>query len=139
MPSRADLAKIHIAKKELALDDLVYRDILREHGGAASASDLDAAGLARVLAHFRRLGWVPKSRVKEGREDTKKSDSFIRIQPGPYAKMQRKVLALWAELGYEPAKLHARVKKQFRVERFEWLKDYRALHTLITDLEARQG
>ncbi|MBV5329994.1 MAG: DUF1018 domain-containing protein [Chlorobium sp.] len=35
------------------------------------------------------------------------------------------------------AKLHARVKKQFNIDRFEWLDDHQALHTLITDLEYR--
>jgi hypothetical protein len=33
--------------------------------------------------------------------------------------------------------LHARCKRQFGVDRFEWLTDYQPLHILITDLEHR--
>ena len=61
MPSRADLAKIHIAKKELGLDDETYRDILRARcGGKESARDLTPLEAARVLEHFRALGWRPR-------------------------------------------------------------------------------
>ena len=37
-PSKADLAKIHIAKKELGLSDDVYRDILRSRFGKTKDS-----------------------------------------------------------------------------------------------------
>lgn len=56
---RADLAKIHIAKKYLALDEETYRTIVRTIGKATSGSsaDLTSLGRARVLQHFRRCGW----------------------------------------------------------------------------------
>jgi hypothetical protein len=38
------------------------------------------------------------------------SCEFIEIKPGPAAKQQRKVLALWHALGYDMDKLHTRVK-----------------------------
>jgi phage gp16-like protein len=59
---RTDLAKIHIARKDLALDEDVYRQIVRDVGGAASGSsaDLGVLGRARVLQHFRQVGWKPK-------------------------------------------------------------------------------
>jgi len=58
---RRDLAKIHIAKKELDLDDAVYRGIIAIEGGApsGSAADLDGPGRMRVLRLLRRLGWRP--------------------------------------------------------------------------------
>ncbi len=58
----SDLAKIHIAKKDLALDDETYRDVIRNIGkaGSGSAADLDPTGRARVLEHFRRTGWKPR-------------------------------------------------------------------------------
>jgi len=59
---RADLAKIHIAKKDLDLDDGVYRHIIRTVGGAesCSAADLTALGRARVLRHLMGKGWKPR-------------------------------------------------------------------------------
>lgn len=53
---RADLARIHIAKAELGLDDATYRQVLKGLAGVTSAADLDARGRARVLAAFREWG-----------------------------------------------------------------------------------
>lgn len=52
---------IHIAKRDLQLDEETYRGIIREVGGSASGSakDLTDRGANRVLDHFRGLGWVP--------------------------------------------------------------------------------
>lgn len=53
---RADLARIHVAKARLGLDDAAYRTILKGLAGVDSARDLDARGRARVLAAFREWG-----------------------------------------------------------------------------------
>lgn len=45
MPTHRDLAKIHIAKKELGLDDASYRGILQERYNHDSAADLSHARL----------------------------------------------------------------------------------------------
>ena len=140
--NRADLAKIHIAKKELGLTDEAYRDMLHLHFGVSSAKDLLPKQVVVLLNNFRARGWKPKKGavVKHGRADQRrKDDNFIVIKPGPAARQQRKVLAMWAALGYDVAKLHARCKKQFGIERFEWVTEYDELHVLITDLEHRQG
>ena len=142
MMNRADLAKIHIAKKELGLTDEAYRDMLHLHFGVSSAKDLLPKQVVVLLNNFRARGWKPKKGavVKHGRADQRrKDDNFIVIKPGPAARQQRKVLAMWAALGYDVAKLHARCKKQFGIERFEWVTEYDELHVLITDLEHRQG
>ena len=44
----ADLAKIHIAKKQLAMEDEAYRDLLFSIGRVRSAADLDFAGRKRT-------------------------------------------------------------------------------------------
>ncbi|WP_310620907.1 gp16 family protein [Flexibacterium corallicola] len=51
------LAQIHIAKKDLALDDDNYRAILKRVTGKASAKDLSDAQRMRVVNEFKRLGW----------------------------------------------------------------------------------
>jgi phage gp16-like protein len=58
-----ELAQIHIARADLHLDDDEYRSILRQVTGADSAAKLDAAGRARVLAHFKACGWAPKPKA----------------------------------------------------------------------------
>lgn len=55
-----ELAQIHIARADLHLDDGEYRQILRDVTGKASSAELDAAGRARLIAHFKRCGWAPK-------------------------------------------------------------------------------
>lgn len=61
---RADRQRtaIHIRAKQVGMDDETYRQMLVEVGGAkpkagkpASSSDLDAAGLGRVLDHLAKL------------------------------------------------------------------------------------
>ena len=140
MPTSADLAKIHIAKKELGLTDEVYRDMLHVHFQVSSAKDLKPQQVVVLLNKFRAKGWRPKKStvVKRGHAgQTRKDDNFIEIKPGANAKQQRYILALWNALGYDVAKLHARCKKQFGVDRFEWVDEYDDLHVLITDLQKR--
>jgi phage gp16-like protein len=134
-PSKISLAKIHVAKKELGLTDDAYRDILRVHFQVASSKDLTDRQATVLLNQFRAKGWTAKRGKNQAAPAERKG--YIEIKPGPAAKQQRKILALWNSLGYEMAKLHTRVKTQFGVERFEWLEDPHSLHVLITDLEYR--
>lgn len=68
MSRKAMLAKIHIARKDLALSEESYADILRRKTGVESAAGLSDQQLDRVLAEFKRLGWKPK----KGRTGTSK-------------------------------------------------------------------
>ena len=134
MPTRIDLAKIHIAKKELGLTDEAYRDILRLHFGVESAKNLNPRQVVVLLNKFRAKGWKPKHKIKNQKTKIK---NFIEIKAGASARQQRYVLAMWNALGYDVAKLHARCKKQFSIDRFEWVTDHEDLHVLITDLQER--
>lgn len=58
-PRRADLAKIHIAKKDLGLSDSDYRTMLRSVAGVESSAHLDAAGRKKVLQHLVKCGFKP--------------------------------------------------------------------------------
>ena len=57
---RAELAKIHIAKKDLGLDRETYEAILWDQAKVHSSADLDAAGRRKVLEHFKSKVWRPK-------------------------------------------------------------------------------
>lgn len=79
---KADLAKIHIAKKDLNLAEDEYRNILRTVGRKDSSKDLDYAGRRRVLDHFVTCGWAP----------TKPDSELAKFPEG------RLALHLWGEL-----------------------------------------
>lgn len=58
-----DLQLIHIAKRDLDLDDESYRMMLREVVGVESAADLDERGRRRVIEHLKAKGF----RIRRGR------------------------------------------------------------------------
>jgi len=61
MPNRSDLARIHIAKQELGLDDASYRSLLQDRYHLDSAADLTPRQAADLIALFRDKGWRPVS------------------------------------------------------------------------------
>lgn len=87
MPSRADLAKIHIAKKELGLSDDAYRDILYSRFRKTTAAKLTPGQSFQLINHFKSLGWKPRYQLK---------------LPGVYSRpndtQEGKIIALWIEL-----------------------------------------
>lgn len=82
-PARGAIyAKLHIARKELALPDEAYRDILHRITGHASAKDATTPALEKVLAHFRTLGWKPKK-------------GSLSSSDRPYVRM---IYAIWKDM-----------------------------------------
>jgi phage gp16-like protein len=55
---RARLAKVHVAKKQLALEDDSYRALLMRVTGKSSSADCTDAQLDAVLGEFARLGFT---------------------------------------------------------------------------------
>lgn len=115
MPSQKNLAKIHIAKKDLGLSDEAYRDVLRNVCGKESAAQLTDMQAARLLRYFEGRGWKPK---KQG------------SLPGfttPSDPQSKKILALWITL-HKSGKVRdastramlSFVKRMVRRDRLEW-------------------
>ncbi len=80
------MAKIHIAKKDLGLDDDTYREVLRRKTGRTSAAGMTEVQAQGVIAEMRRLGWKPAAK---------------QTLPGfaiPADPQSRKILALWISL-----------------------------------------
>lgn len=125
---QANLAKIHIAKKDLGMDDDTYRALLARVAGVASAKDLNPRQVSAVLAEFQRLGWQPTSNPCAGR-----------VRPQPARSRQAvmgKVEALLAEAGRPWSYADAMAERMFRIERVEWLDDsqlHRLMQALIID------
>lgn len=125
MNRRALLAMVHIARKDLGLDEDTYRDVLERVTGRASARDLDERDLSKVIDAFKVKGWQPKA----GKRHVTKSDK-------PYV---RKVYALWGELhrkgivkGESRGALRAFVKRTTTATDPEWL----TLDQAMTVIEA---
>ena len=57
MPTRNQLARIHIAKRDLNLSDSLYRDFLQIWFGKRSAKNLTLEEIEELLTHFKGLGW----------------------------------------------------------------------------------
>ena len=64
-PTRAELAKIHIAKRDLKLTDQLYRGVLNVLFGETSARDLSHKQIDELLDHFKSLGWGNEYRKEE--------------------------------------------------------------------------
>lgn len=56
-----ELAKIHVAKAQMHLDDDTYRALLERLTGKRSAAELTARERNTVLGEFARLGWSAKN------------------------------------------------------------------------------
>lgn len=123
MIARSTLAKIHIAKQQLGLDDETYRVMLRSVGGVESAKDLTPTSAARVLAHLERSGFKPKGNV--GRRP--------RVAGGRAAQLA-KIEALLADAGRPWDYVNGMVKRICKVDAIEFC-DGEKLGKLIAALQ----
>ncbi|WP_279480294.1 regulatory protein GemA [Aureimonas sp. SK2] len=112
------LKKIHVAKRQLGLDEDTYRAVLTRVTGKASAGAMTEGEQELVLAEFQRQGFKPA--LKAPRKDGKAALS------GPYAK---KLQALWISawnLGLvfdrQDSALLAFVERQTGIQRTEFLR-----------------
>lgn len=113
------LAQIHIAKKDLKLDDGEYRDLMATVCGKHSAADLDVTGLRRFLDHLSKC----RSAMKGGATKARR-----KLLP-----RAGKIFSLWQQLADAklveqrafPA-LEAWVKAQTGVDKLEWLNEHQA-------------
>lgn len=110
---RSMIAKIHVQKKELALDEDDYRQILLEETGRSSAADCTEAEMERVLRRFAALGAKSPQKLPANR-------------PAQH-KVARKARALWISLHHlgaveSPSEkaLESFAKRQLKCERLVW-------------------
>jgi phage gp16-like protein len=115
MASRANLAKIHIAKKELGLDDDTYRDILHVQFKKRSSADLSDLQCTRLLQHFEALGWTPPIATKRnhGRKPHH-MDKSARLA---------KIEALLAEAGRSWAYADGMARHMYKVDSVQFCTD----------------
>lgn len=120
---RAMLAKVHLAAKELGLDDDARRDVLERVTGRRSSADCTDAQLDAVIAHFKGLGWKPKV-VAGGKAAAPAASRRPTPASHPVANKARAMwISLWnlgvVENRSEQA-LEAFAKRQLKVDRLQW-------------------
>ncbi len=76
MPTNAELAKVHIAKRDLKLTDPLYRGFLNVLFGRSSARDLTHEQVEELLEHFKSLGWKSEyTKSETGRKQSAPAES----------------------------------------------------------------
>lgn len=131
MNRRGLLALVHLARKQLALDEDTYRLALEQVTGKSSAAELSDGELGRVVDHFRTKGWAPKPKGK----------SAPRPRPSDNRHV-RKVWAIWGEMckagtvrNPTRAALRAFVERMTGVTDPEWLSPAQA-NVVVEGLKA---
>ncbi len=114
---RAMLAKIHVARKQLRLDEDDYRQILLEESGHTSAGDCTEAELEKVLTRFQALGFKPLPKA---------GATGVANRPAQH-KVARKARAMWISLYHlgavrspDEKALESFAKRQLGCERLVW-------------------
>lgn len=133
---RAMLAKVHLAGKELGLDDEARRDVLERVTGHRSSSACTDAQLDAVLTEFKRLGWKPKTAASNPSARTGAARA-----PAAHP-VARKARALWISLHQlgavrDPGEraLEAFGRRQLGVDKLQWA-DQSQGYRLIEALKA---
>lgn len=105
---RGAIAKLHVAKKQLALTDDSYRAILHRVAGITSAREATEVQLLALLKEMRRFGFQDRPNIATAPAHV------------------RKVFAMWRDLAplltdANEAALRGFVRRQTGIERPEWL------------------
>jgi len=129
----AQIAKIHIAKAQLGMDDETYRAFLMRVAGVQSSKPLTPKQLGRVLFELEKLGFKPTISKKAGRARPK--------LPQSRQKILAKIEALLSEAGRPFAYADGMAQQMFKRQRLEWLTDrelYKLMQALIVDANRRK-
>ena len=128
----SDLARIHIAKKQLGLDDATYRDMLWSIGRVRSAADLDFAGRKRVLEHLRSRGFkFTTSRLTP--HASRSEWDWVNNAAGERQPLLRKIAVMLRDSDREKQYVDAMAKRICHVERIEFCTPAQ-LHDIVSAL-----
>lgn len=102
-----ELAKIHIASKQLGMDRDTYEDALWTVCRVRSAKDLDAYGRKEFIKHLKSCG----AKFKRKKRPTVAANKKAQVA---------KINAMLIAAGKKEAYADAIAKRMFKVEKFEW-------------------
>lgn len=93
-------AQIHIAKKQLNMDDDTYRAVLKRSTGVSSCADMSLSQLHQAIHELKQLGFKVASRKngpKSRKSQTKDGYTYKRKSQGD------KIRALWITMAEQGA------------------------------------
>lgn len=127
-----ELAMIHVAKKQLGLDDETYRAMLWTVARVRSSAALDFAGRKNVLDHMKARGFksAPGKRGREGRPHN--------MEGSERSPQLKKVEALLADAGRPWSYADGIAKRMFQVDRVAFC-DGAQLQAIIAAMIYDQG
>ncbi|MDD3082769.1 MAG: regulatory protein GemA [Desulfobacterales bacterium] len=109
-----ELAKIHIGRKELGLDEGTYREMLQNIAGVSSARDLDKPGRLAVLDHMKACGF------KQAHRSARASGMHVSA-PNDRNVFLCKIEATLAELRLPWSYADGMARRMFKIDRVRWL------------------
>lgn len=125
-----EIAIVHVAKKQLCLDDDTYRMTLRRVG-VESSKNLTQAQYRELMAHYEHCGFKvePKTKkgVRRGRFKVTESKS----------ELAGKIKALLADMELHDNYADGIAKQMFKREKVEWC-DTKELHSIVVALIKKQ-
>ncbi len=132
---KAMLAKVHIAKKELGMDDDTYRDFLEKHTEQRSASKLNYYQLQNVLNAMQKSGFKPKTKTPSNsplnKGENKKVQGRRPHVAEKYEPLLSKLEAMLADMGLSWGYAQGWAKRMFGGHGIiEWL-DGEKLYKLV--------
>jgi len=127
-----EIRLIHVAKRELALDDETYRAMLWSVARVKSSSELDWTGRKKVLDHMKARGF--KIKIGGNKPANRSADDK---RDKRYGKA-RKLFSLLAEAGEvthnTDTAFNAYIKRQTAMEHWRFLNGFQ-INTLIESLK----
>lgn len=126
---RGLLAKVHIAIKDLCIDDGTYREILRREFGVASAAALSNRELEALVRYFKRKGWQAKSSPPD-RRTGKARDPEAQVDA-----LRERALELKEKMQMSERRFRGLCRKICGAERIEWCQDGATLKRLLAVME----
>jgi phage gp16-like protein len=129
---RGALAKIHIAKTQLGIEDADYRAMLTRVAGVSSAADLLPHQVDDVLTELRRLGFVDHGSNYGALKKRFARDGNERLM----ASIRKMLAAANRPWGYADAM----AKRMCGIERLEWCgtENLQKIHTALKYDERRR-
>lgn len=140
---RTLIAKIHIAKKDLALDDATYRDVLERVTGKTSCKEMDLKELKKVMMELKRLGFVPTpTAITQNQTPQNPPQTTPKWGKKPDGADDKKALigkieAMLADLNLNWKYADGMAKRMFGVDKVQWL-NQKNLYKLTQALAVHQ-
>jgi len=130
---------IHVAKRDLALDDDTYRAMLMAATGKDSSANLSVPQLERVLAHMKKSGFTVRHKARADRPRDSRHATGTLSRSIAQDAQSRKIRALWLSLhemgavrDASEAALGAYVRRITSIDALKWISADQASHVIET-------